>query len=101
MAHSKITMTNQFGTTKTVPVGFSWTVLFWGFIPPLFRGDWLWALILLVLNGLVGPIASIIVAFFYNKIYIKTLVKRGYRYSSTLKGKSLAQIQAELEQSLV
>lgn len=38
--------TNQL---KQVKVGFSWTTFFFGFWPALFRGDWLWAVIGLII----------------------------------------------------
>ena len=39
--------TNQF---KQVKIGFSWTMFFFGFWVPLFRGDWKWLIIMLLLD---------------------------------------------------
>lgn len=76
----KATLKNtQTGETKVVKVGFSWTTFFFGFWPAIFRGDWLWAVILFVLCWLTVGIAGIIMAFVYNQIYIKRLVEQGFR----------------------
>lgn len=71
---------------KQIKVGYSWTVFFWGFIPSLFRKDWIGALIIFVLNlfvsYLVGSygllVADAIIGALYNKNYINRLLKDGY-----------------------
>ena len=35
---------------KKSATGFSWTMVFWGPFPPLFRSDWKWAAIVLGVN---------------------------------------------------
>ena len=60
---------------KQVKVGFSWTTFFFGFWPALFRGDWKWFGIQLVIEiflacftyGLGAGIVGIVFSFFYNK----------------------------------
>ena len=96
MANNNIHFKNpNTGETRKAPVGHSWTVFFFGFIPPLFRSDWKGSgLILLVtfvlffiLDGLdivpkpeaIGVWVPIIFSFFYNKLYIKGLVKKGFQ----------------------
>jgi formylglycine-generating enzyme required for sulfatase activity len=59
-------------------VGYSWTVLFFGIFVPLFRGDILWSIISLVTTILTGGIFWWIFPSFYNKIYIKSLLEKGY-----------------------
>ena len=66
-------------------VGFSWTTLFFGFFVPLFRGDWIWFIIMLIVGalgfitaGLVPLIANIILSFMYNKIYTRNLLEQGW-----------------------
>lgn len=39
----KVFMRNSYGAMKQVKVGYSWTVLFFGFFVPLIRGDWKWS----------------------------------------------------------
>ncbi|MGI1827801.1 DUF2628 domain-containing protein [Ligilactobacillus salivarius] len=75
--------TNQ---VKQVKVGFSWTVFFFGLFPPLFRGDWKWFGILLIINLVIGiptsgigaGIVNFVFAFIYNKLYINDLLASGY-----------------------
>lgn len=76
-------VTNQF---KQVKVGFSWTTFFFGLFPALFRGDWKWFFVMLVVNIILGVptmgigagLVGIIFAFFYNKLYINDLLSKGW-----------------------
>ncbi|MCF1784218.1 DUF2628 domain-containing protein [Lactobacillus mulieris] len=91
--------TNQF---KQCKVGFSWTMFFFGFWVPLFRGDWKWLIIMLLLDiigiftlGLVTAIANIAMAFLYNKFYVEDLTKQGFEPQDKasidiLRGKGIA-----------
>lgn len=67
------------GEVKQCKVGFSWTVFFWGFWPAVFRGDWKWAIFLLLLAICSLSISDIVFAFLYNKIYIKDLLEKDYQ----------------------
>lgn len=76
---------NRTGSIKQTKAGFSWTVLFFGFLVPLFRGDFKWAAIMftsLFIAGMVFfPIATFITigwAFMYNKLFIQDLINKGY-----------------------
>ena len=72
---------------KEVKKGFSWTVFFFGLFVPLVRGDLKWAVIMFVVQALAGVytlgigswVASLIFAFFYNKVYMKDLLEKGYK----------------------
>ncbi|WP_445489145.1 DUF2628 domain-containing protein [Niallia sp. 03133] len=83
----KAVLKNQGGLRKEVKVGFSWTTFFFGFFPALFRGDLKWAVIMLVIEAILGSftlgigawISGIVFAFVYNKIYIKELIEKGYQ----------------------
>ena len=70
--------TNQ---VKQRKLGFSWTTLFFGFWPALFRGDWKWALIILLVGIVTFGLGSIVFAFIYNKIHLNGLIEQGYRPS--------------------
>jgi hypothetical protein len=83
MAHSKIFLSNGV-EVKAAPVGYSWTTLFFGFFPALFRQDWLWAVILFITGLVSSGIIPIIFSFFYNKVYINSLLKKGYKLHGTL-----------------
>ncbi|WP_225047938.1 DUF2628 domain-containing protein [Lacticaseibacillus kribbianus] len=71
---------------KQTKIGFSWTTLFFGFFPALFRGDWTWALIIALLQIATGTftwgisigVISIIFAFIYNGMYVRGLINKGF-----------------------
>lgn len=67
------------GQFKKVPIGFSWTTLFFGFFPALFRSDWKNFFILFFLGPLTLGVLYIVYCFKYNKIYINDLVEQGYK----------------------
>jgi hypothetical protein len=74
------------GVIKTGYYGFSWTTLFFGFMPALFRGDFRSFVggfcVLLVLSvvtlGVGTGIAMVVWAFKYNAYYTRRLLERGY-----------------------
>lgn len=87
--------TNQL---KQVKAGFSWTTFFFGFWPALFRGDWKWFGIQLVIEiflgcftyGIGAGVVGIVFAFFYNKLYINDLLAKGFVPSDEPSKKVLA-----------
>lgn len=78
--------TGQFKQSK---IGFSWTMFFFGFFVPLFRGDWKWLVIVLLLDLVVGVptlgfglwIPNLVLSFLYNKFYVQDLVSAGFKPS--------------------
>ena len=78
MAHATIYLTNGV-ELKKAPVGFSWTTFFFGGWPALFRQDWIWGIGGILANIVLYGCAGIVCAFFYNKVYIKSLVDKGYK----------------------
>ncbi len=79
------------GVKKQGYIGFSWTSLFFGGFPALFRGDvgiGLGMLVVGFIAGFVGVvlgwfIVGIIWAFIYNGIYTKKLIESGYKLADT------------------
>jgi len=87
MAYTSIVFENPHnGAIKEAPVGFSWTVFFFGFFPPLIRGDWKWAVIMLLLAFLTFNLSSLVFMFIYNKLYIKELIGSGFKAKSVASG---------------
>ena len=109
---------------KKAPIGFSWTVLFFGFFPPLFRGDLKNALILFYLGLLIylsdyvradsTPIITeeittpiIIIAFViqlfyvfkYNKMFMKRLISQGFLVKQS-PDFSIKELEEKLEMKL-
>lgn len=87
MAFTKISLTKD-GHNKTVPVGFSWTTVFFGAFVPLFRGDFYWfaiafacvmANIIPLIGALVYLAYYILSPAFYNRLHIQRLVQLGWR----------------------
>ena len=63
MAFAIITFKSKNQVVKDAPVGFSWTTLLFGFFPALIRGDWLWAIIMLVAAVFTFGLSGIVFAF--------------------------------------
>ena len=98
MAHSTLYMRNPHtGLMREAPVGFSWTSFFFGPIPPLFRQDWITAIVIFVLIfalsffGL-NFVLWILQGFFYNKYYLEKLIKEGYQVERW-DGRPLAELE--------
>lgn len=80
------TLRNKKGATKQAPIGFSWTVLFFGFFVPFIRKDWKWGFIMLgvaflsnYLFLLLAPfVTQVVFAVIYNDLYLKDLQDDGY-----------------------
>jgi hypothetical protein len=74
------------GIVKDGYYGFSWTTLFFGFFPALFRGDFITFIGGFVISIIIGivtwgvgiPFISLVWAFMYNKYYTRKLIERGY-----------------------
>lgn len=101
-------MTNsETGLRQAVPIGFSWTTLFFGFLVPLIRGDIRWAAIMfaagivalaagvfviawvgaetdapgaILVFSLAGPLmVNVVFAMRYNTVCAGALVERGFK----------------------
>ena len=89
---TKIRMQNpRTGETVTGFYGFSWTTLFFGAFPALFRKDFITFIgtfiVLIILAfltmGIGSMIGMIIWAFMYNKYYTTNLIKKGFAFAGT------------------
>ncbi len=87
MADKIILRNPDSGLQASAYLGFSWTTLFFGSFPALFRGDFLtfvgtfvvYFILALCSYGTLAFIASLIWAFLYNKYHARKLIERGYR----------------------
>jgi len=95
MAYAVMTVTNGV-ETKQVPLGFSWTVFFWGCIPAFIRQDWVWAIGMLAGVFFAGPLVGILCAFIYNRAYAKALFEKGYKVSQLPAGYTEDHVKAYL-----
>lgn len=96
MAHNRIHFVHPLtGQLRTAPVGFSWTVLFFGGWPMVFRGDWKQLLITLLLTPVTLGIYWIYLWFNYNKMYIKKLVSDGFKAKGVDKG-SISDVSTQI-----
>jgi hypothetical protein len=74
------------GIVKDGFYGFSWTTLFFGFFPALFRGDFITFIGGFVVSVIIGVVTAgvgalfigLVWAFMYNKYYTRKLIERGY-----------------------
>jgi hypothetical protein len=83
MAHATIHFVSPYtGQARDAPVGFSWTVSFFVFFPPLFRRDWAGFAILLMAAIVTLGFAGLIFMFIYNNMYLRFLISDGFKAES-------------------
>ena len=97
MAFAQITFKRKDGVVKDAPVGFSWTTFFFGFWPALIRGDWMWALIQFVIYLFTFGFSAIVFASIYNRLYIQSLLKQGYKVQNYSGNKALIEAKAQIK----
>ena len=74
------------GQLREAAIGFSWTLLLFGFFPPLFRSDWKWAIIMVLAGFVTLGLSWCVFPFIYNKLYAKELIKQGFKVKSIIGG---------------
>ena len=70
----------------------------------MFRGDWKWAVIILIVAliaagisaGFLGWVPGLIGAFMWNKSYLNRLISDGFQLKATERGSSLDRVDREL-----
>lgn len=85
--------------------GFSWTTLFFGMFPALFRGDFVTfvggfvvlVIVALATAGVGAFIAMFIWAFFYNAYYTKKLIESGYVFAGSQSENESARMALNIE----
>lgn len=67
------------GDLRRAPWGFSWTMLLFGPLVPIWRRDGHGFALMMILGVCTGGISNIVLAFVGNRYYIKRLVRSGYQ----------------------
>jgi hypothetical protein len=67
------------GMIEKAVIGFSWTSLFFGIFVPLLRGDWKWVFMGLIITIITAGFGWFLIAFIYNKSFVKSLLLKGYK----------------------
>lgn len=100
MAQNFITFEHpRTGVTRTVPIGYGWRLLQFGAFHSMYHGEWRLCLLVLVTGSLTFSISNIALAFFYNKLFVRSLVAAGFLARGTEEG-SLAEAEARLGMTL-
>lgn len=66
------------GLVKDCKLGFSWTTFFFGFWVCVFRQDWKHMIIQIVAAMLTFGFSWLVFPFICNKMYVRTLLEKGY-----------------------
>jgi hypothetical protein len=81
--------------TKKVPLGFSWTILFFGGIPLMLRGAWLAGIMLSIMSMFTFGIVNILMAFIVNKSYLNEKLNKGWKIKAAV-GISEAELKSHI-----
>lgn len=82
--------------SRRAPVGYAWTVLFFGPLVFLARKEWMLFAITLVLTLITAHLSNVFLSFKGNRMYIQMLVNVGYRVDKVTRG-TVEQLSAELD----
>lgn len=75
------------GLTREVKAGFSWTVLFFGPFPFLFRSQWGWFVGSFLLAWLTFGLSNFVMAFFANRLTARWLTENGWQTKDQAAGR--------------
>lgn len=75
----EMVLKSPIGEIKSIKTGFSWTTFFFGCFPAMFRGDWKWAIIMIIAALCTSGLSWFAFPFFYNRLYIQDLLNKGFR----------------------
>lgn len=83
---------NYTGKRIEAKIGFSWTTFFFGSLAPLFRGDFFWFFILLIIDfASFGILTRVIFCWIYNGIYLRKQLRNGFVPADTTSAQILRQ----------
>lgn len=108
MAEVVLMKHKETGLMKNGFYGFSWTTLFFGAFPALFRQDFITffgffalCVVLAVCTYGTGLFAvSVVWAFMYNKYYTRKLIEKGYVFCDTPQNNALAMARLGISDSI-
>ncbi|MDR1827328.1 MAG: hypothetical protein LBR29_03235 [Methylobacteriaceae bacterium] len=87
----------QTGIIRPGYYGFSWTTLFFGGFPALFRGDAVTALAVSVFSVCTFGAAQVIWAFIYNRTYTLSPLEKGYVFHDAGQEKLYAELSLGID----
>jgi hypothetical protein len=87
------------GITRTAPMGFNWRLLQFGALLPMYQREWKLCLLVVVCGALTFSVSNVLLAFFYNKLYVRSLVANGFLARNTEEG-TIDQAEARLGRAL-
>ncbi len=79
---NEIQMTRPNGRSTIGYTGYSWTTLFFGMFPALYRGHISAALAMLIAAFVTSGMSCLVFPFFYNEWHMNWLKKRGFEPAS-------------------
>lgn len=61
---TEVILRNEFGETRKLNIGYSWSMLVFNGFVPLIRNDWIGGIVLIIINLLTSGLVSVVYAFF-------------------------------------
>jgi len=84
------------GESAEAPLGYSWTTLFFGLLPAVFRGDWKWAGIMLLVGIVTSWLSAILIfPFIYNRLYLTKMLRQGWKVAA-VKGGTIGEVAQQI-----
>jgi hypothetical protein len=80
---SSVIITNSI-EYKKIPLGFSWTTLFFGGVPLMMRGAWLAGIMLSILGMFTFGLVNLFMAFIVNKAYLNEKLNKGWKIQASV-----------------
>jgi NADH:ubiquinone oxidoreductase subunit H len=91
---SYVLITNSI-ETKKIPLGFSFTTLFFGGVPLMIRGAWFAGIMLSIMSMITFGIVNVFMAFVVNKSYLNEKLNKGWKIKAAV-GISEAELKSHI-----